>query len=366
MTFGMPALVVYAATFIVVVAMVPIANGVALRLRAVATPRADRWNHRVVPTLGGIAIFSGVVVATILLPLSTVDRMAVLVGVATMFAVGLADDLRHISAMRRLAMEGLVGGAFVAVVSDGLTPELRVAAVILGVVAVPVAVNATNLTDNADGLAATLSIATAGTLVIATGLSDLQSVNASIAAAVGVAALAFLLFNRPPARVFMGDCGSLVLGFGLAAASVLIVRDALLIPGTTHVATAMAIPVAWAFQVGDLGMVVVTRMRRGASPFSGGVDHTSHRLLAAGIRPWLLLTGLGVLAAVVGSAAALAAAVFGGFVLMAVVAVSLLIMVALFETAVAWRLPAESTTRGQPASSPAPSPLHVDRPKVRG
>ncbi len=104
----------------------------------------------------------------------------------------------------------------------------------------------------------------------------------------------------------------------------------------------MAIPLAWAFQVGDLGMVVVTRMRRGASPFWGGVDHTSHRLLAAGIRPWLLLAGLGLLAAIVGSTAALAAAVFGGFTLMAVIAVMLLMLVGLFETAVAWRLPAGS------------------------
>ncbi len=151
-----------------------------------------------------------------------------LVGLVTLFVVGLADDLRHLTAMRRLVIEAVLGGAFVAVVTEGLTPELRFAAVILGVVAIPVAVNATNLTDNADGLAATLSIATAGTLVVAAALADLATPNATIAAAVGVAALAFLIFNRPPARVFMGDCGSLVIGFALAAASVLIVRDALL------------------------------------------------------------------------------------------------------------------------------------------
>ena len=243
MTDSMPTiLAAYAAVFLTVIVMMPVANRIAARVGAVATPRSDRSNPRTVPTLGGVAIFSGLLVATLLLPLAQVDRLAVLVGLVTLFVVGLADDLRHLSAMRRLAIEAVLGGAFVAVVTEGLTPEGGPAAVILGVVAIQVAVNATNLTDNADGLAATLSIATAGTLVVAAALADLATPNATIAAAVGVAALAFLIFNRPPARVFMGDCGSLVIGFGLAAASVLIVRDALLIPGSTHVATAMAIP----------------------------------------------------------------------------------------------------------------------------
>src|SRR5687768_2962594 len=134
MTDSMPTLAVYAVTFITVVAMMPVANRIAARVGAVATPRSDRWNHRTVPTLGGIAIFSGLLAATLLLPLAEIDRLAVLVGLVTMFAIGLADDLRHLTALRRLAVEAVLGGAFVAVVSEGLTPELRVAAVILGVV----------------------------------------------------------------------------------------------------------------------------------------------------------------------------------------------------------------------------------------
>jgi UDP-GlcNAc:undecaprenyl-phosphate GlcNAc-1-phosphate transferase len=238
--------------------------------------------------------------------------------------------------------------------------------VVLAAVAVPVAVNATNLTDNADGLAATLAIATAGTLTAASALTGLNSSNASIALLMGVVAAGFLAFNRPPARVFMGDCGSLTLGFGLAAASVLLVRDALLIPGNAHVAAAVAVPVAWAFQVGDLTMVIVTRIRRGASPFEGGVDHTSHRLLAAGITPWSLLLGLGALAGLVGGTAAIAAAFLGGFALTAAVAICLLLLVAIFEASVARRLPAMAsglhhTRTAEDELRTAASPLPAER-----
>lgn len=360
MTIGPQALVACVAAFFSVLVLVPAANRIAFTLGAVTSPRTDRWNPRTVPTLGGIALFGGISVAVLLLPLTSTDRVALLVGLTAMFAVGLADDLRHVPAVHRLVIEAIVGAVFVAAVTGGLTTELRIAAVLLASVAIPVAVNATNLTDNADGLAATLSIATAGTLVAAGALAGLDTKTASVALAVGSAGTAFLIFNRPPARLFMGDCGSLVLGFSLAAASVLLVRDALLIPGNTHIATAMAVPVAWSFQVGDLGMVVVTRIRRGASPFSGGVDHTSHRLLAAGIGPWLMLVGLGSLAALVGSAAAIAAAFFGGFVLMAIVAVCLLTLVALFEAAVAWRIPVRpATDRHELGAAPSSRPIDI-------
>lgn len=350
MAFQMSAPMTYLLAFAVVLVLVPLASRLAHRLGAVAHPRGDRWNRRSVPTLGGVALFGGIFVGVALLPLDPTDRLALLAGLTAMFLLGLFDDLRGSSALGRLAIEAVVGAGFVWFVSHGLTPEVRIAGALVGALAVPVAANATNLTDNTDGLAATLTIATAGTLAIAGTIVGIESTSTEIALVIAVCALGFLLFNRPPARVFMGDCGSLTVGFALAGVSVLIVRDALLIPGTTHVAATMIVPVAWAFQVGDLGMVVVTRMRRGVSPFSGGVDHTSHRLLAAGITPWLLLVGLGLLAAVVGSAAAIAAAFFGGFALMAIVAISLLLLVGLFEAAVAWRLPA------MPAGQSTPTP----------
>jgi UDP-GlcNAc:undecaprenyl-phosphate GlcNAc-1-phosphate transferase len=271
--------------------------------------------------------------------METADRVAVVVGLVIVFVLGLFDDVRGSGAIVRLAVEAAVGAAFALAVTGDLEPHLRISAMAVAVVAVPVAMNATNLVDNADGLAASLSLVTAGTLAAVGSINGLSSSSAPLALVTGVACVGFLAYNRPPARIFMGDSGSLTLGFALAAASVLLVRDTLLVPGTLHVAAAMAVPVAWALQAGDLVMVTITRMRRGASPFAGGVDHTSHRLLAAGVTPMVLLLALGAFAAFVGAAAAAAAAFFGGFALMALAAVSLLLLVAAFEWLVASRLP---------------------------
>jgi UDP-GlcNAc:undecaprenyl-phosphate/decaprenyl-phosphate GlcNAc-1-phosphate transferase len=339
MTWSVQSLIAYLAGFVTVLILVPLSNRLAHSTGVVAHPRGDRWSSRVVPALGGMAIAGGIVAGVALLPLAAVDRIALLAGVAVMLGIGFLDDFRGSGALLRLGAEAIVGASFAFAVTADLPVQLRVVAVLVATFAIPVAVNATNLVDNADGLAASLSLVTAGTLAATGSIAGLSSRNSSIAVLIAAAALAFLVFNRPPARVFMGDSGSLSLGFALAATSVLIVRDALLIPGTLHVEAAMAVPVAWAFQAGDLVMVVFTRLRRGVSPFSGGVDHTSHRLMAAGVSPLVLVVGLGLLAAIVGATAAGVAAFIGGFALMAVVSIALLALVALFEAAVAWRIP---------------------------
>jgi UDP-GlcNAc:undecaprenyl-phosphate GlcNAc-1-phosphate transferase len=352
-------LIAYAAAFLTVLAAVPISSRLARATGAVVHPRADRWSHRSVPALGGVAIAAGIVVGLAVLPLGGWDRLAVLAGLTVMLVLGLIDDVRGSRPFVKLGAEAAVGGIFAAVVTTELPIQLRIAGVLVAIFAVPVAVNATNLVDNADGLAASLSLVTAGTLAATGSINGLASQSAAIAVLIALAALAFLVFNHPPARVFMGDSGSLSLGFALAATSVLLVRDALLIPGTLHVETAIAIPVAWAFQVGDLAMVMITRVRRGASPFAGGIDHTSHRLLAAGVSPVVMVIGLGFLAALVGAAAAAVAAFFGGFALTGAVAVALLALVGIFEAAVAWRFPAAKSSASERLTATHLS--HADR-----
>ena len=319
--------------------LVPLSARLAHRLGAIVVPRSDRLSERIVPTLGGLAIAVGIVVGIMVQPLWGGDHLALLVGLGTMIALGLMVDLRSVSPPVRLLIEAGVGSAFTIAVTGALDPSLRLAAVVLAAVAVPVAVNATNLVDNADGLAASLSLATAVTLAgvaIATGLA---STSAPVSLVIAGACVAFLLFNLPPARIFMGDSGSLMLGFMLAAASILLVRDSLLVSDYRHAAVAAAVPLAWAPQVGDLAMVFTTRLRRGASPFQGDVDHTSHRLLAAGLGPWRMLSAIAILAAVVSSAAVASAAILGDFRLVAVVTVAGVVLVGLFEAVVAWRLP---------------------------
>lgn len=329
--------------------LVPVTGRLAHRLGAIVVPRGDRISQRIVPTLGGLAIAVGMAAGLIAQPGWSVDHVALLAGVGTMVALGLTDDLRYVAPTVRLLIEAGVGIAFTIAVTGALDPSLRLAAVGIAAVAVPVAVNATNIVDNSDGLAASLSFATAVTLAgiaIATGLS---SASVPLALVIAGACLAFLLFNLPPARIFMGDTGSLMLGFALSAASILLVRDSLLQSDYRHALVAAAVPLAWSLQVGDLAMVFTTRLRRGVSPFQGGIDHTSHRLFRAGLGPWRMLGAMALLAALLGSAAVASTALLGDFRLVAVVTVAGIVLVGLFEVVVAWQLPprAASASIGQ-------------------
>ncbi len=351
-----PHLVAYAAAFVVAVLLVPVVSTYARRQGAVATPRSDRWNERAVPILGGLAIAGGILAGCLALGADTLDSVALIGGMAILLIVGLADDLVSVSPTRRLLVEAATAAAFTWIVTTGFEPPIRIAAIAVAAVCVPVAINAVNLVDNADGLASLLSIVTAATLAAIVATVGIPSEAGSMALIIGAACLGFLVHNRPPARVFMGDSGSLMIGFGLAGCSVLIVRDALFLPGTSHAAAAMAVPLAWAVQFGDLGMVFITRLRRRTSPFRGGVDHTSHRLISAGLGPVGVLVALSAFGAAVGAVAVWLAASAGDFRLVAVSAIVLAILVASFEAVVAWRLPyghkRDGTTQ-KPAARPS-------------
>jgi UDP-GlcNAc:undecaprenyl-phosphate GlcNAc-1-phosphate transferase len=289
------------AASIVVIALLPPVARLALRVGAVVHPRSDRWSRRPVPVLGGIAIACGITVGLIVgLPMGT-DLLLMLLGVGVMLGLGLCDDLRGVSPRARLAIQAMVAAAFVFTVSAGMAPEVRVGALALGIVAIPLAVNATNMVDNADGLAAGLSTVTGSTLALAAIVSGLDDPARSLGLIVSAACLAFLTWNRPRARMFMGDSGSLMLGFALAGTSVLLLRDAVALSGALTVVIMVAVVAAWAMQLGDVAMVVVTRTRRGVSPFAGGVDHSSHRLMAAGLDPLQMLGTLVGMAALCGS-----------------------------------------------------------------
>ncbi len=211
--------------------------------------------------------------------------------------MGLADDLFEVAPIIRLVTQAALG-VFVgaALTWQGGWGADVVPLTVLAVLAVPLLVNATNLVDNADGLASTLSALSGlslAAIAAVVGASDGVSIGLVLAAA----GIGFLLYNSPPARVFMGDVGSLPFGLGIAVASLLVVDEAV-VAGAWSVV--LAIPAAWAVQLGDLGMVFITRINRGTSPFRGGVDHTSHRLMKAGLSPRQTLAALAAAAGVAG------------------------------------------------------------------
>jgi UDP-GlcNAc:undecaprenyl-phosphate GlcNAc-1-phosphate transferase len=196
--------------------------------------------------------------------------------------------------------------------------------------------------DNSDGLASSLSAETSLTIALTAIVAGMKGNEVGLGLAITGACLGFLVHNRPPARVFMGDAGSLMLGFALAGAGVLLIHDAQIHPSPQATAAALAVPLAAFVQFGDVAMVSVTRMRRGVSPFKGGTDHTSHRLVRAGLRPWEMLGVVGLASGVCGGLAMLLAWLAPDPLIEVVVVAAAGVLVLGFETVIALRVPFET------------------------
>ena len=352
------------AAFVVAVLMVPVTNRLAFRFGAVVHPRADRWSRQVVPILGGLAVAIAVAAVAWMAVDDWPTLTAWLMGLVGLTVLGLMDDLWDVHPRYRLIAEALLGAGFAVVVFDDLDTLPRLAVAVAGAIAIPVMTNATNLVDNSDGLASSLSAETSLTIALTAIVAGMKGNEVGLGLSIAGACLGFLVHNRPPARVFMGDAGSLMLGFALAGAGVLLIHDAELHPSAQATAAALAVPLAAFVQFGDVAMVSVTRMRRGVSPFKGGTDHTSHRLVRAGLRPWGMLAVVGLASGVCGGLAMLLAWLAPAPLIEVVVVAAAGVLVLGFETIVALRVPFENSaasaqtatdSAARPASAASPS-----------
>jgi UDP-GlcNAc:undecaprenyl-phosphate GlcNAc-1-phosphate transferase len=279
------AAVAFLTAAVVALFSVPWVRGVAESSGFVDRP-ADRKSHtRPVPYLGGIAI-----IAAVLLGLLIGGGMSVRMGVAAMAAaglgiVGLLDDDRDLPPKHRLLYQTLAAGVAIGAGVQAHVTDVVVLDSILTVVWIVGITNAINLLDNMDGLAGgTATVAGAAVAVLA--LAGDQLSVARLAAAISGACLGFLVYNRPPATIFMGDAGSLFLGFVLAV--VVLEVD----PGLSPPATFLVPLCLLALPVLDTTTVVFARLRRGRRVSDGGKDHLSHRLVKRG---WSSGTAVGTL-----------------------------------------------------------------------
>ena len=203
--------------------------------------------------------------------------MAILAGAFAVAAVGLLDDLWDIGPLPKLLAEiGAAVGLWFAGVNAGLFDSyaLNMAFTVLWVVAIT---NSINLLDNMDGLSSGVAAIAALTyFVIAAGSGDYLV--ASFALAVAGASVGFLRYNFPPARIFLGDAGSLLLGFLLASLAL-----KLDLVGNSGVLRAAIAGLVLAVPVFDTLLVIVTRLIGKRPIYKGGTDHTSHRLVAKGM-----------------------------------------------------------------------------------
>src|SRR2546421_596534 len=261
-----------------------------LAARVSAEPRADRWHERPTPMLGGIGIFAGFATGFLLAiaagaaPASR-ELLAILGACALLFVAGLLDDLFSLGPIPKLGAQLAAAGI---VIANGATISGLISNdVLAGVVAVVWLVgvtNAFNLLDNMDGLAATLAgIAAVFFAIDALTVHSNHAVLA-LALALALACAGFLPFNlRPgrPAAAFMGDSGSQVLGFALAALGL---TASWKVAGTT-VATLLLPILVLAVPILDTTLVTVVRLLDGRPVYQGGRDHTSHRLVCGRLLP---------------------------------------------------------------------------------
>jgi len=268
-------MIAFVVAFLVTACLTPLVILAARRLGWVAQPREDRWHRRPTALMGGVGLFGGAAAGW--LAAGDGDLVLRLLPAATiMFLLGVLDDRRPLRAHHKLlgqivATAALVGSG---VIFTGASPAVALPLTFFWVLAIT---NAVNLLDNMDGLAAGVGAIAALTLA-AYGAPTSPHLGVAALALAG-ACLGFLLYNVNPARVFMGDCGSLFLGFSLAALS---------IDGTSRSASSLfvslLVPVAvLAIPVFDTTLVSIARILHGRSVAQGGRDHASHRLVALGL-----------------------------------------------------------------------------------
>lgn len=332
-----------AIAFLAVVAMTPVAASVARRVGLIDHPKADRAHSRATPYLGGVAILLGILVALAFVPRAIAQvaprtnlaadfvgrQLAVLLaGTLAMGLIGLLDDWRPALPRWRILAEVLAAGAVAAAGIEVRISQWRPLNIAITIVWIVGITNATNLLDHMDGLASgAVAIAAAGTAFLAVDLG--QDLVALVAIALCAASLGFLVHNRPPARIFMGDAGALSLGFLLATT---VAKLELGEPGPVRVSVILLL---CGLGVLDTVLVVVSRVSRRISPFTGGTDHSSHRLVRRGLRrsrAVLVMHGLGavlVVAAILIHRVPGLAAVLVGLVTLVMVAAALAALLSL-------------------------------------
>lgn len=251
--------------------------------------------------------------------------------------MGLIDDRRPLGPYIKLGLMTLAAGVMVIGTRDTRLLTLvdahvggPWASMVISIAWIVVVTNALNFMDNMDGLSAGAAMVAAGGFLVAAMMNEQWSVCASLALLIGACA-GFLVFNFPPARIFMGDGGSLVLGFTLA---ILTIRTTYYTGPTDSgrwYAACMPI-VVLAVPLYDFISVVAVRLSQGKSPFVGDLQHLSHRLVRRGLSKRAAVVVIHALTGVTGVSGVLLAGVDGwraGLVVAQVVA--LLAVIAAIE-----------------------------------
>ena len=279
MPFSPRTFLAIAASLCLALVLTPLVRAFARRYGFVAVPKTDRWHKKPTAMLGGLAIWLSVVIVSISFALQTVYGKYILLASTFLFLVGLVDDVVHIKPYQKLIGQ-ILGSAYVVYYGLSLpwtgSVILNMALAIFWLIGIT---NAINLLDNMDGLACGIAIIAAGFLALSF-VNDGAYMEALILMIFAAGLLGFLFYNSNPASIFMGDCGSMFVGFFLASSALINVsggRSRSFLP-------VLAVPILVLFiPIFDTTFVTVLRKLSGRAASQGGRDHTSHRLVALGM-----------------------------------------------------------------------------------
>ena len=290
-------------TYALVGVLTPVMRKIAIANQILDLPTSSHKSHtKAVPYLGGVAILTGVTLVSYLAltfsnftASSFLLATSVLVPALVMGLIGLWDDLKNLPPLPRFigqSVAGLVVAAALVLGSNVANPTgSTFADVLITVIWVVGICNSINFFDNLDGGAAGTAAISAIFLTYL-AINSGQAFVAALSIVMAGATLGFLIWNRAPARIYMGDAGALFLGVLLAT---LTIR---LNPDTQTSIGSFATPILLlAIPILDTTVAVLSRLRRGVSPFLGGKDHLSHRLVRAGLSRKMTAIALWLLSA---------------------------------------------------------------------
>jgi UDP-GlcNAc:undecaprenyl-phosphate GlcNAc-1-phosphate transferase len=285
------ALLCFITAFVVTLITIPPIISLIKKYKLYDLPNSRKEHSMPIPTMGGIAVFAGMSIALFLwFPFSTeIGQICFFFSLLVLFALGIMDDLRDLSARYKfviqIALAALIALSGIRINSfDGLfgLHELPLSAqytfTILAIVGIT---NAFNLIDGIDGLAGGLGFMSLVALGMFLSLSGDQN-TALIAFGLAGGILAFLYFNFNPARIFMGDTGSLVLGFVVAVLSIRLMQVNIYAPKPVLVNAPVFVLGIVLIPVFDTLRVFSLRIWKGKSPFSADKTHIHHLLTTNG------------------------------------------------------------------------------------
>ena len=304
----------------------PLLRKLAASIDFVDNPERRKLHVTPMPMLGGLAIYFGLVSATVMTNTRMhTEMMGIISGATVVTLFGLWDDRYGMRPLVKLGGQAL---ATLILITAGIqvtlfqAPALNVALTFLWVLGIS---NALNLLDNMDGLAAGITAVISGFFLVLAVVEGLGVVSTLAAAMLG-ACVGFLYYNFNPATLFMGDAGSLLVGYILAVLGI-----KLTFAGRPQDVTWMIPIILLGLPIFDTTLVILSRLRHGRPVYQGGKDHTSHRLVSVfGMTPARAVMTLYLVSSVLGLLALMLRDSTPGQARLILVVLSVLFVAALF------------------------------------